>query len=220
MRRYLRRIGFGRSFAASAFCLAIFALSTGCSLRSGSRAVHAAPPPPPPPAAAPAAAETPAKPEVPVSVPQTDVQLPAAQPVSPDALATIPAPPQTEQEEPAEPEKTPRRAPAPPVRKPESVVAETPPNPPVEEARPRIQPIVPSTQIHRLQEEIESRKRTVKELVSHVPRNPSAAEKAVVERIQSFLLLSDQAAKRGDMAQASALSERALVLARELQNVK
>lgn len=217
MRRYLRRIGYGRSFAPSVFCLLIFALSTGCSLRPGTRAASAVPPPPSPPAAAP---EVPAQQEVPVSVPQTEVQLPAPQPVSPDALATIPAPPAAEQEEPERPARTPRRAPAPAVRKPETAVAEAPPNPPVEEARPRIQPIVPSIQVRRLQEEIESRKRAVKELVSRVPRNPSAAERAVVERIQSFLLLSDQAAKRGDMAQASALSERALVLARELQNVK
>lgn len=147
--------------------------------------------------------------------------MPEPQPVTPEALATIPAPPAPEEKETATPAHTPRRAPTPARKAENSVAAENPaPAPPVEEPRPRIQPIVPSSQIRRLQEEIEGRKRLVREILGRVPRNPSAAEKAVVERIQSFVLLSDQAAKRGDMAQAAALSERALVLAREIQNAK
>ncbi len=42
-------------------------------------------------------------------------------------------------------------------------------------------------------------------------------QQQVVKSIESFLQLSDQAEKRGDMRQANELAARALVLARELQ---
>src|SRR5690349_950623 len=66
--------------------IAIAASSAGCSFRKPQTA-KAAPAPPRPVAPA-----TPAPPPEPLSIPQTNVYLPAPQPVTPEALATtIPA---------------------------------------------------------------------------------------------------------------------------------
>jgi hypothetical protein len=66
---------------------------------------------------------------------------------------------------------------------------------------------------------IEARKREIRDRLAQVSsrRKLSEQERNIVERVDSFLRLSDDAAKRGEMTQADALSERALVLARELQ---
>src|SRR5690349_16918231 len=90
------------SLTRSWLILLIALLASGCVLRRARPPVAVAPPPKPPENVQP---QPPPKP--PVSVPQTQVRLPAPQPISPEALAAIP----TYQEEPGSraPARTPRR---------------------------------------------------------------------------------------------------------------
>ena len=73
----------------------------------------------------------------------------------------------------------------------------------------------------RVLEEIAARKREIESILQQASqRQLSEDDRAIVERVRSFLQLSDQAAGREDMRQAEALSERALVLARELRRAR
>jgi len=187
-------------------------LLAGCTLRETKQA--AAPPPPKP-------APVKAEPEPPLSVPQTNVQLPSPQPVNPDAIVPVPA------ESPAVTEKAEETAPAPrPARRQASpqrseveppAAAAPPAGEAPEESPTTLQPMLSPQEQKRLQESIEARRREVAELLKKAERRSSEQNKAVEERIQSFLSLSEKAAQRGDYTQADALSERALILARELQ---
>ncbi len=166
-------------------------------------------PPPPDPA-----------PNEPLSIPQTQVRLPRPQPIDPEALATPPV--SAPSEAPRPPRHAAKRpAPQPPVTlpaKPEPPVetAEVPP-PATEPARPRIEPVLPAEQRRQLTEDIASRLHEVDKILSGVlARKLTNAQKDTVERIQNFENLSHQASDRGDTQQASALADRALLLAREL----
>ena len=197
--------------AAMAFVLA------GCVLRGNQPAKVAAVPPTP----APTAPATPPPPPEPLSIRQTQAQLPEPQPISPEALATIqrPEPPA---EVPPEPP-TPRR-PARPTAGP--VKQETAPAPaqntaaaPAEEPRPTVQEIIPPAEAKKLQDSATQRKQEVRKILETVQaRIRSQAEKNLFTRIQSFLQLSDEAEKRGEMRQADALADNAQTLARELQS--
>lgn len=184
----------------------------GCSLR-GKKSVSAAPPPPPAPTVA-------KVPEGPLSIPQTSVQLPPPQPLDPKALETARQEPAPEPE-PAPPPKPPRRAAQPSVATgPQLPPVETAPVAPPEE-RPRLQEIVPPEEKRRLAEEIAVRKREIQDVLHQASRRRlSEQDRGVVERIRSFVQLSDQAAARDDIRQAEALTERALVLARELRGAR
>jgi hypothetical protein len=180
---------------------------------------------PPPPQPVPVKTEPP--PETasnePLSIPQTQVRLPSPQPINPEALATPPATAPAEAAV-AHPAHRPSRRPpsAPPSVapvKPEPVeTAETPPPAPAVEApRPRIEPALTAQQRRQLNEEIASRQHKVEQmLVSITARRLSDSEKDSVERIKSFLNLSHQALERGDTQQASALADRASLLAQEM----
>jgi hypothetical protein len=134
----------------------------------------------------------------PLSIPQTQVALPKPQPVDPDALAAGP---------PAAPVETPP-APRPPRSQPAP-------------ARPPIQEIVPAAEQKRLQESAQTRKREIRRLLDQAQaRRLNGDERNLVSRIQSFVKLSDDAEKRGDMREADALAERAQILSRELQSGK
>jgi hypothetical protein len=175
----------------------------------------------PKPAAAVAQTQPPA-PAPPISTPQTEIQLPPAQPVSNEALATIQPPPEPKAPEPAEPEPTTK----PPTRRPPAprpaeatapaATAETQPTPPAEE-RPRLQPVYTEEERRRILGEIERRRGEIDGILrginqSRVPSN----QRGVIDSIHSFLSSCDDSAKRGDLRSAEALSERALLLAREL----
>src|SRR5947209_9392765 len=67
-------------------CLAISL--AGCVVRGAPKTAKAMPPAPKPVAALPAA------PPEPLSIPQTNVALPAPQPLDPEALVTLPPPPE------------------------------------------------------------------------------------------------------------------------------
>ena len=188
----------------------------GCSLRGGGKSAKAAPPPPKP---APTASAT--TPEAPLSVPQTQVQLPPPQPVNPLAVASPQEPQEPAPEPAATPQAKPPRRPAPvaaapkPVEPPPAVAVQPPP--PVEE-RPRLQEIVSPEERKKLADQMAARKREIDEALRIAAARPlSDHDRNIVDRIKSFLQQSDLAVARGEIRQAEALSERALILARELR---
>jgi hypothetical protein len=192
--------------------------SAGCVLRGKQQAKTSPTPPTPTPAVKPAPAPRPQ----PLSIPQTQAQLPPSQPISAEALATLQPAPQPV-ESPVEP-RAPRR-PAGPVAAPPRV--ETPPvqaqTPPVAapeaEPRPTVQEIVSPAELKRLQDSADGRKQEIHKVLEQAQaRGLSRDQREIVTRIQSFVQLSDDAEKRGDMRQADALAERGQLLAKELQN--
>jgi len=197
--------------AAMAFMLA------GCVLRGKQPAKVAAVPPTP----APTAPATPPPPPEPLSIRQTQAQLPEPQPISPEALATIQ---RSEPPAEAQPEPRTKRPPARPTGGPAR--QETPPAPaqnaaaaPAEEPRPTVQEIIPPAEAKKLQDSANQRKQEVRKILETVQaRIRTQTEKNQVTRIQSFLQLSDEAEKRGEMRQADSLAENAQLLARELQS--
>lgn len=173
----------------------------------------------------------PAAPPPPVSSPQTEIQLPPAQPVSPEALATIdvvrpqaPAPDPTPVAKPPANRRTtpaPTTAPANPPRQEPAATTETPAQPPAAtpapEEAPRLQPVYTEEERRRILAELERRKAEIEGLLKGVNQSRiSADQRAVVDRIHSFQTVADEAAKRGDFRSADAISERALILAKEL----
>jgi len=206
-----------RSASHVLFCAAFLFLA-GCMLR-GNRTATKVPPAPAPPAASHAPA-----PSEPLSVPQTQVQLPPPQPLSQDALATEPAPPVVElPEEPAQ--RPPRRPPAanPPTVSRQEPAAPAPIQGPVppEPERPIVQEKISPEEQKRLIEQLAGRKREIAQNVDQAAaRGPGAAERALMDRIHSFVQLADEAAGRGDLRQADALAERAQILSRELQGAR
>ena len=80
-----------------------------------------------------------------------------------------------------------------------------------------IQPILSGDEQKKIQGDIDARKREIDEKLGRAKRNLSSHDKSLMERINSFLAQCAQAEQRGDFAQAGALSERALILAQELQ---
>jgi hypothetical protein len=190
--------------------------SAGCVLRGKKQAKVN----PTPPAPAPVVKPAPTAPPQPLSIPQTQAQLPPPQPISPEAMATLQPAPQP-LESPAEP-RAPRR-PAGPVaapNRPETppVAAQTPPAAtPEAEQRPTVQEIVAPAELKRLQESADGRKLEIRKVLEQAQaRGLSRDQREVVARIQSFVQLSDDAEKRGDMRQADALAERGQLLGREL----
>jgi hypothetical protein len=88
------------------------------------------------------------------------------------------------------------------------VVAEAP--------RPKIEPILPAQERRQLQEEIASRLREVDQLIGEITRRRSTESlRGSLARIRSFANLSHQALEHGETLQASALADRALLLAQE-----
>ncbi len=183
---------------------------SGCFLGRKPKVVKAAPPPPKP-AAAPAPAPLPQ----PLSIPQTNVQLPPAQPVTPEALATT-VPHEETPSTPAPVRTPPRRPPAAP--KPE-VAAPAPPvaTPPAEE-RPPIQEELTPAEKKRLSDESEARGREATRVVDQLPQQRlTPMVQSIVERVRSFVKQAGDARARGDFRQASELAGRALQLAQSLQ---
>jgi len=169
-----------------------------------------------------------------LSVPQTQVTLPPAQPVNPAALpqdteaAQAPPPAAVETPQPvpspALPPARPRAAPSRPAASP---AAQTQPQPqaqtpPVVEApaeRPAIQAVVPAAEIKKLKDSADARKRDVRAILARMnSRRLSAADQDLVKRIEFFLSQSDDAEKRGDMSQADAFAQRAQDLAKGWQS--
>jgi predicted DNA-binding protein len=179
-------------------------------------------PSPPQPASAKAEPPPETAPAEPLSTPQTQVHLPNPQPIDPDALATPPV------NVPAEPSKTrqgnhagskrqgPQPASASPA-KPEGseTVADSPPA--TETQRPPIGPVLSDEERRRMNEEISSRLKDVDQMLGRLTAlHLSESEKSSVDRIRSFHKLSHDALERGEIQAASALADRAVLLAQEV----
>jgi hypothetical protein len=146
-------------------------------------------------------------------MPQTEVTLPPAQPIPEDVVILPPSEPAGQPPEKAGP-KPPRRTPEP---KPE--VAVTPPVEPPP-PQPRIRALIPPAEQQRLERSIAQQKREIQERTARAQAAGSNSERrAMIDRIQSFLDLSAEAEKQGDLREAEALAARALALARDLSNV-
>jgi hypothetical protein len=186
---------------------------TGCVLRGKQPVARATTPPkpvlPPPPA----------PPSKPLSTPQTDVQLPAYQPLTPEAIAST-FPPEEPPPSPPPPKAAPRsRTQVSTTPKPVEVTPQGPAIPqPAEPGPPRIQDELSSDEINRLREEADNTKREVKQRIDSLPTHRlNRQQNILVKRIRTFIDQSADAQKRGDMRQAAELAQRALVLAKELQ---
>lgn len=202
---------------AHAILAVILALSlTGCVLRRKPAVRSAAPPP------RTASTPSPATPPL-LSTPQTQVELPPAQPVPPEALATV-----QESEQPAESTpvpKSPRRAgPAgPPPRteppaQPPAQQTEPAQAPAAEPERPAIGEILPPEEQRRLHQTALEDKRAIRQIVDQAQtRRLSKEDRGRVTRIEQFVKLSEEAEGGGNMRQAAELAHRGLILARELQ---
>jgi hypothetical protein len=201
---------------------------TGCVVGQKQQAKVSTPPPP-----APKAEQEPPQRPQPLSIPQTQTQLPPPQPISPEALSTVQSPLQTTDTQPGPGTNTrPTRRSGPVAGpKPESapgggavagqaVAAQAaPPVAPPPDAEPRVtvQEIVPPAELKRLQESVAVRQQEIhKVLEIALARHLTYEQRGVVARVQSFLQQSEEAQKRNDWRQANALAERAQVLAREL----
>jgi hypothetical protein len=154
--------------------------------------------------------------------------LPPEQAVSAEALATIPSVPaeartQTAAAEPeAPPSKKPGTAAQPPTAAQPTTTGETPPAiqetvpTPGEEQR-SLQPFYTDQERRRVSAKLERDKSEIEQLLRPLTRNGmSADQKSVEKRIQSFIEQAEDSARRGDLRAAEGLSDRALILAREL----
>lgn len=197
----------------AAILIAAFSLwLCGCVIGSKRQIAKATPPAPQP-----VAPTVPQAPPAPLSIPQTQVELPAPQPIDPAALATsqpAEAPPET----PAK-ARPPRRAP--PARSAEPAAATPPPVETAEPERPPIQDILPAETQKKLQESAQSHKRDVAQLLQQAQsRRLTRQQVGLVKRIEQFVKLSDGAEQSGNMREADEFAERALVLARELSSAR
>jgi hypothetical protein len=194
----------------------VAALSLAGCLVHGKQQMAKAVPPPPQPAPQPA----PQPLSQPLSIPQTNVILPPPQPVNPEAVAAATAPEKPVEAAPAPP--SPRRTSGAPQGSPrqETPAVVGPPSPPASD-RPPVEEIVPADEQKRLQESAENRKKAARQLLDQMKgRHATQDQHRIIQRVQSFLNQSDEAAQRGDMRQADLLAERALVLAKELPVAK
>jgi hypothetical protein len=204
----------GRSLRGAAFVLvlALSALSAGCFLQGKQTVAQTTP-------AAPASptAKSPAPPQ-PLSVPQTQVELPPPQPVSDAALAAGETP--QDEPEPATPPRPPRRAAGPPAINPARPETPSPPAATTEEpARAPIQEVLSADERKHLQDSADERKREIRHLMEQAHlRRLNSHELSVLARIEGMVKLSDDAEAKGDMRDADTLAERALVLAKDLES--
>jgi hypothetical protein len=201
----------------------ILGMSCGCAVRENNKKAAAATTPAAP---RPAAKPLPPPPPDPVSIPQTQVRLPPPQPITEAALATTQEPAIVELPPPPVPKPARRLSSTgqPPGPKPETPpVAAGPTPPPVtpEPERPRIQELVSPAEQKQLRESLEARKREIRQKLDQAAgRGPSTHDRSLMNRIRSFVKLSDEALSRGDLRQADAQAERAQILSRELQGAR
>jgi len=197
--------------------IVVFALGlSACEMKP----MRAKTPSPPQPDSAKVEPATESAPNEPLSVPQTQVRLPSPQPIDPQALATPPVyvPPAPSQSRSTNRNKRQGPQPASPVAagKPETVET-TEPSPAAETPRPPIGPVLSDEERRRMNEDIYARLKSVDQMLGKISAlHPTDEEKASVERILSFQRLSREAVERGEIQQASALADRAVLLAQEV----
>lgn len=186
----------------------------GCLLSGKPKTIAALPAAPQPSAPAPSE---------PLSIPQTDVQLPAPQKLEPGALTpdthAEPAPPA--QAKAAAPVKPPPRAAAPTPQSKPPDAAPPPPDPPAaaETTRAPIHEIMSEDERNRMRDEARAYRDQTRKLMADA--NPHTAnQKRVKAEIEQFLKQSTDAENAGDMRLADQFAERAHILAKELQSGK
>lgn len=191
----------------------------GCVLKPAPKAVASTPVAPKPVPAAPA---PPAPPPEPLSIPQTHVDLPAPQPLSPEALAAAQLPEETVSPAPVNYRKN-RGKPLPsaasarpepprtePAARPEPVKPE--PAAPAAPA-PQIRPIVPPEEEQQYKQKADEIRRETLQRITNL-HGPT------LDRIQSFLRQSQEAEKHGEMRQAYEFADKALGLAKGMTGGK
>jgi hypothetical protein len=186
------------------------------------KTLRAKTPPPPQPDSAKAEPPPESAPAEPLSIPQTQVRLPSPQPIDPDALATPPVYVPAEQSPTSKTHhggnkrQGPQPASAASPGKPETTeTADAPPA--TETSRPPIGPVLSDEERRRMTEDIYARLKSVDQMLAKISTlHPKEEEKASVERILSFEKLSRDAVERGEIQQANALAERAVLLAEEV----
>ena len=197
---------------APVFLVAILSIPLAGCLLNGKPTPVAATPAPPKPA-------VPAQPPEPLSIPQTDVQLPAPQPVDPDALNTE----AREEPTPQAPAKPPssNKPTRPPAAAPQPKPPEIPPVPeqPAAEARAPVHEIMTDDELNRIRDEAHAHQAETSKLLSQAkPRN--ANQRRMEAEINQFLKQSKDAENARDMRLADQLAERAHILAKELLSGK
>jgi hypothetical protein len=189
---------------------ALAVLLAGCVLRGKQPVAQATP-------AAPVAAAKSAGPPPPLSTPQTQVELPPLQPVSDAALAAGEV--SEDAPEPAAPPRPMRRSPGAPAINPARPETPAPPATTEEPARAPIQEVLSADESKRLQDSAAQCKREIRRLVEQARlRHLNGHELTAVARIEGMVKLSDDAEAKGDLREADALAERALVLAKDLDS--
>jgi hypothetical protein len=153
-----------------------------------------------------------------LSIPQTDVQLPAPQAVPPGALATaLP-------EQPAAPAPAKPTPPPPPQRTPSRGAPARAPDPPpaAEPEQPQRAPIqeILSADEQKSYREKAHKNREDTHAVLLAAKPHTANQRRQEQEINNFLKQSEQAENSGDLRLASQLAERAFTLAKELQSGK
>ena len=205
-----------RTPAILAACMA-FALA-GCVLRGNAPKTASTAPVAPKPVANTA----PAPPPSPLSIPQTHVELPKPQALDPDALVTDATPPPPAEAPPTAAKPAARKNNA-STRTPEAQPATPPPAvpPAAESERGPIQEIVPATELKRLRDSAQGRRKVITQILEQLKnRSLNPAQRSVYDAITSFVASSVEAENNGDMRQADALAERAQILATELGSGK
>jgi hypothetical protein len=162
-------------------------------------------------------AAPPPAPSEPLSIPQTNVKLPAPQPLDREALV-IPPPPPDPVPEPVAPQRQRRTTPAasnPPPK------IEAGPAPAEPEARPAIQEIIPAPEQQRLHESLVRRRAEINQILNQTnSRRQTKLQQGVVHMITDLVNVAAEAENHGDLKQADANLERAQVLAKELQSAR
>jgi hypothetical protein len=167
---------------------------------------------------------TPEPPPGPLSMPQTVQELPPAQPLSNEAIAstespeetpTIPVPRNTKPARSGQNRIAASRT-AEPVGPPTPAVP--PVQPPAEsEPRPQIQEIVPAAELKRLQGEADKTKQEIRQRLQQIGRRHlSPKDQETKNGALSYLRESDEAEKLGDMRKAFELASRGLLLVKLL----
>jgi len=201
---------------AQVLLVAVLAIPlAGCVLGGKPKTVAAAPAPPRP--------AVPPLPPEPLSIPQTQVELPAPQTLNPDALITAPQE-ETRPQAQTKPATPTTRAPHPPAPQPRATDTQSPvPEPaaeqPTEPARAPIHEIMPDAERNRLRDEAHGHQEETRKLLREA-KPKTANQKRAKDEIDQFLKQSQDAENAGDMRLADQLAERAHILAKELESGK
>jgi hypothetical protein len=198
---------------AASILVASLALSlAGCLFRGTPKTAQAAPVTPKP-----AVAPAPPPPPPPLSISQTHPDLPAPQPISNEALATTDSQPEEHAPAPAAPKPPRTHTSQPPRTDPPAPAPTVGPTAPEPDVRPPVAPLVPADEKRQLQTDTQHDRQESTRLVERAGARLNRGQVQLKRSVESYLQLSSEAEKRGDLRQAREFAGRALLLAKELQ---